>query len=394
MTFKLASLPRSAWALFFAYACMVALGLADNIRGPLFPELIDFFKVSNGTGSLSFAFSSGAAFVGTFLSVYLLKIIHPDKLLIFAILLMSFGLLGMGASDHFVWYLTASTLFGLSMGWTQVAQNLLITENIDSRMRTKALSGLHALYGFASLIAPYMAAHAANWFHNSRFSFLADWRSAFYLTGSLSFVLLLVVSVIGSEPGFDYAHPEPLAADVNAKNKKAMQMIGIFFAGYVAAEVLVTSRLALYLRSYFNMNLEDSSNYVTYFFIFMLAGRSFFIFKNLNFKLRSQLNFSLAATLLFLILGLYIHPFFLALTGLSMAPFYPLAIVYIAEITGAHQRKYLTFAIIMQSLLVIAMHVGVGYLTDWFGLFAAFGTGIFFIGISLYCLNKHPKVVV
>jgi MFS family permease len=126
----------------------------------------------------------------------------------------------------------------------------------------------------------------------------------------------------------------------------------------------------------------------------MLAGRSFFIFKNLNFKLRSQLNFSLAATLLFLILGLYIHPFFLALTGLSMAPFYPLAIVYIAEITGAHQRKYLTFAIIMQSLLVIAMHVGVGYLTDWFGLFAAFGTGIFFIGISLYCLNKHPKVVV
>jgi fucose permease len=280
------------------------------------------------------------------------------------------------------------------MGWTQVAQNLLITENVEPGTRTKALSGLHSLYGFSSLLAPYLAAHSAGWFQGSRLVFLSDWRSAFYLTGLFSFIVLAVIFLVKPEPEFDYAHPEPVSAEVNVKNRKARFMIGAFFAGYVAAEILVSSRLALYLRSYFNMNLEDSSKYVSYFFIFLLIGRSFFIFKNLNFRLRSQLNAFLLFTLLFLLLGLYVHPFFLTLTGLSMAPFYPLAIVYISEITGVHQRKYLTFAIIMQSLLVIGMHIGVGYLTDWFGLFAAFGAGIFFILLSLFCLNKHPEVLV
>jgi MFS family permease len=96
----------------------------------------------------------------------------------------------------------------------------------------------------------------------------------------------------------------------------------------------------------------------------------------------------------FLLAGLFAHPFFLSLTGLSMAPFYPLAIVYISEITGAHQRKYLTSAIVMQSLLVIAMHIGVGYLTDWYGLFAAFGVGVLFLLLGIFCLNKHPEVIV
>jgi hypothetical protein len=40
------------------------------------------------------------------------------------------------------------------------------------------------------------------------------------------------------------------------------------------------------------------------------------------------------------------------------------------------------------------MHLGVGLLTDSFGLFYAFGVGIFALALSLICLNLHPKKLV
>ena len=165
-----------------------------------------------------------------------------------------------------------------------------------------------------------------------------------------------------------------------------------FFASYVGAEILVSTRLALYMRTYFSMNLEESSDYVTGFFIFLFIGRIFFIFKSFRLPLKLQLNFSLGLSLLSLILGLAVHPFFLAFIGLTMAPFYPLAIVYISEITGYQKRRFLTFVMGLQSFCVIFMHAGVGYLTDKYGLFYAFYIGIFLLLCSIFCLNLHPKI--
>jgi hypothetical protein len=38
------------------------------------------------------------------------------------------------------------------------------------------------------------------------------------------------------------------------------------------------------------------------------------------------------------------------------------------------------------------MHLGVGYLTDHFGLFSAFGVGIISLLLALVCINFHPKI--
>ena len=54
-------------------------------------------------------------------------------------------------------------------------------------------------------------------------------------------------------------------------------------------------------------------------------------------------------------------------------------------------RQFLTYAMGLQSLAVVSMHLGVGYLTDMLGLFYAFGVGIFALVLSLICLNLHPK---
>lgn len=395
MTSRFLTMPRSFWALFFSYCCMFVLGLADNIRGPLFPELISFFNLTNAAGSLSFAAASTAALFGTVLSSFILKKAHLDRLLAFSIFMMFLGLLIKAVAPNFGVYIVGALAFGYGMGSSAVAYSFLITENISEAIRSRVLSGLHALYGLSSLLAPFLASQSPHWFENSpQLAFLTTWRSAFFMTSFFTLIVLTLVLLVKAQPKFEFTKIENSSGLSNPKNRKTLFMLGIFFAAYVGAEILVSTRLALYMRTYFNMNLEQSSSYVTYFFVFLLIGRLFFAFKTLSYKLKTQMNMSLGLSLTFLLAGLYIHPFLLVLTGLTMAPFYPLAVLYISDITGVHKRKYLTFVMSVQSLLVIFMHIGVGYLTDAFGLFKAFGVGVILLIFSLVCLNYHPKIEV
>ena len=385
---------RTRWALIFACLSMFVLGLSDNIRGPLFPELLKFFNLTNSQGSLSFAFASTAAFFGNTVGAFALKKIQLDRLLAVSILLMACGLFAMGSAASFTIYLLGAVVYGFSIGATGVAQNLLIAENAEPENQTSALSTLHGLYGLSSLIAPFLASRAPTWFstHFSSFAFLVGWQSSFLLTGALAIFILVLILRTRAEPEF-VAHVQHNEA-IHGKKSPLSTLLWFagFFACYVGAEILISTRLALYMRTYFNMSLESSSDYVTGFFLFLFMGRSFFIFKTFRISLKLQLNLSLGLSLISLLLGLWLHPFFLALIGLTMAPFYPLAIVYISEITGYQKRRFLTFVMGLQSFCVIFMHSGVGYLTDKYGLFYAFYVGIFLLLGSILCLNLHPKI--
>lgn len=376
---------RNRWAVIFACMSMFVLGLSDNIRGPLFPELLKYFNLTNSQGSFSFAFASTAAFFGNALGAYSLKRIHLDRLLAISVFLMGCGLFAMGMASSFAVYLVGAVFFGFSMGATGVAQNLLIAENTEGESQTKGLVMLHGFYGLSSLVAPLLASRAPAWF-------AGQWQSSFILTSILAFFVMMLILGSKVRPAFvsHVQHDEVLHG--KKSSLKTMFWFAGFFASYVGAEILVSTRLALYMRTYFNMNLEESSDYVTGFFIFLFIGRIFFIFKSFKVPLKLQLNISLGFSLLSLILGLSFHPFFLAFIGLTMAPFYPLAIVYISEITGYQKRRFLTFVMGLQSFCVIFMHAGVGYLTDKYGLFYAFYIGIFLLLCSIFCLNLHPKI--
>ena len=388
------SLQRTRWALIFACLSMFVLGLSDNIRGPLFPELLKYFNLTNSQGSLSFAFASTAAFFGNAAAAFILKRIQLDRLLAISILLMGAGLFAMGSADTFAIYLIGAVVYGFSIGATGVAQNLLIAENSAPEHQTRALSTLHGLYGLSSLVAPFLASRAPTWFatHFSSVAVLSGWQSSFLLTSVLAVLIFFLILRTHSEPRFAPSIPHDEAIHGKRSPLSVLLWFAGFFASYVGAEILVSTRLALYMRTYFNMSLESSSDYVTGFFIFLFIGRSFFIFKSFKLALKIQLNLSLGLSLLSLLLGLWLHPFFLALIGLTMAPFYPLAIVYISEITGFQKRRFLTFVMGLQSFCVIFMHAGVGYLTDKYGLFYAFYVGIFLLLGSILCLNLHPKV--
>jgi FHS family glucose/mannose:H+ symporter-like MFS transporter len=383
MNIYICKIAQKKWAIFFAFLSLFLLGLADNIRGPLFPEILNYFSLSSSKGALSFATTSTAAFVASFVSGAYLRRFSISSLLLLAVLIMGAGLSVMGNASSFEILLVGSFLLGLSIGFMGVSQNLLVTENVSAENQSKALSGLHAMYGFASFLAPVIASQAAIYF--------GIWRAAFFATAILCVVFFIFQVLIRPEPTFPVINQKHNNdTDAGRISKTALLSIGGLFGFYVVAEILISTRLAQYMRTYFQMDLEQSSQYVTYFFIFLLLGRLFFALKKINLPIKTQMNASLVISLVLLILGLRFHPFFLALVGLGMAPYYPLSVAYISEYTGAHTRAFITFAMSFQSLSVISMHLGVGYLTDQFGLFYAFGVGLFALVLSWICLNFHP----
>lgn len=375
---------RRVWAIGFACLAMFVLGMADNIRGPLFPELLIFFNLSNAQGSLSFAAASAAALFGNVLAGYLLRRLTLSRVLCISVFTMGIGLIIMGLAPTYLVFVGGSAIFGGSMGLVGLTQNVLVAESVDSRSQSKALSGLHGIYGLSSLLAPLVASYAAILF--------GYWRSAFFVTAGIAVAVSLMATLAKAEPSFEANKPFK-KADHQATSKKALLLFGGVLAFYVVAEILVSSRLALYMRSYFGKDLKESSLYVTGFFICLLAGRLLFAVKTFSVSLKAQLNASLGASVACLILGLFYHPLFLVLLGFAMAPFYPISVAYISEQTGIYKREFITFAMSFQSFCVIAMHLGVGYLTDRFGLFYAFEVGLFSLVLALICVNFHPKVV-
>ena len=148
---------RRSWAMAFACLSMFVLGMSDNIRGPLFPELLSFFNLTNAEGSLSFAVASAAALFGNILAGQLLKKITLSRVLCISVFLMGFGLFIMGLSSNYFWFILGSVVFGASMGLVGLTQNVLVAESAEGKSQAKALAGLHGIYGLSSLMAPLVA---------------------------------------------------------------------------------------------------------------------------------------------------------------------------------------------------------------------------------------------
>jgi MFS family permease len=362
-----------------AYLSLFFLGLADNVRGPLFPEILKAFSVTDTQGSWMFALSSTFGFIASFLSRHLLRKYDRVLALKYSIIGLSIALIAMAFVPSFSLFLTVSALFGFCLGLMGVVQNVLVSLGSTSERRRQMLAGLHSMYGLSSLLAPLVVAGVVALGFNWRVSLIV-----MAVFGVCLFVYSLwtpknVVQHLTSKAVKEGSIKEHLPQIYLAT------MLGL----YVMAEMLVSTRLALFMRRESGMDLEQSSLYITMFFIAMLAGRLLFTFLKLQTSLKKQLTVFLAVSILFFILGLNGSPIFLALTGFSMAPFYPLGVAYISEKFPEEIDSAIAYVMTVQSLLTVLMHVVVGWLTDMFGIAKAFYIGPSVLAISLFVLHTY-----
>lgn len=308
----------------FSYICLFFLGFIDNSRGPIYPALLKYFNVSTNIGSLIFVLSSLGNFLTSLLApkiVARFSLLNPSR---FGLCCFSVAALLMGIAPGNNWGLgmvfISSLLFGIGIGIHGVTLNLIVTYNSNISNRRKIFSGLHSMYGLASLLAPFIISVA--------FSFNLSWKDYFlFICAFLVFIIVLSFHKNLYETKDKNFIKEPKTKPLLSKTIPA----GILLSFYVCSEVILSSRLALYLQSAKGLSEVSSLKFVSAFFLFLLIGRLFFAFINLKVSSKYLLSLSCLFSLIFIFLGVVYQPVFLSFTGLSMSFFFPAAMDYLGD---------------------------------------------------------------
>lgn len=355
--------------LVISYLSLFSLGLCDNIRGPLFVDILNHYNLNNFVGSWVFAGSSFFALLGSASVRYFFKYLHPYRVLQFSLVLMCLGFLVMGLASSFQIFMIGVLVFGFSVGLVGVAQNYLVSVGCLPEHRSRALSGLHAMYALASLGAPFVVRFLSQW--------QLPWASALLWVSTVPVIVFLISIFLSNKNDFARTVPHSKVPLISNRFDRRMIMVSLILGFYVVAEILLSSRLAALFRTEFGSDLQQSSDYLMIFFFLFFLGRLAFFFIKFSWPIRKILFYSHFLSIVFFVLGLWVSPYYLILCGLSMAPFYPLAVSLISEMFPHRVGQAIAWTMSIQSMLIVVMHLLVGLISDLYGLKLALNIGLF-----------------
>lgn len=298
---------------------------------------------------------------------------------------LTVALLGLAMAPYFWLFLIFSFLFGLSQGVLGLVPNVLVPLGSSSHRKQQMLSGLHTMYGMASLLAPLLAAAVE--------MLTGSWRWTFAVA-TLGPLSLLVYSYHASHRNL-HTRSTFSAADYHAhkaKNFRPQIFLALMLSFAVATEIMLSSRLALYMQRVWNYDMETSSLYVTYFFVAMMTGRGLFTVVHFRQSPQFLLSLSILGTGLCILGGVFIHPLFLALGGFTVAPFYPLSISWISSEFPEDLDSVVSYMMATDSLMLIIMHLGIGKVTDLIGIQNAVLSGLLFVVLSFLMIQGYRRV--
>jgi MFS transporter, FHS family, glucose/mannose:H+ symporter len=371
------------WLVGIAYLSLLALGIGDNIRGPLYPEILTEMSLSDTVGGWFFSLSSIVSFSGSLLLRNRFVAVGPIRVLRFGLGLMAAALYAFGSSGSFGFLLLAASFFGLSSGIMGLCQNYLVTVGAAGPRLQQVMSGLHSMYGMASFAAPL--------FVTSLYAKGLLWREVF--CWAALFPLAVMIASFAIKEVKVPVQEEIMEKD-QAKSRFGLELyFAVLLAVYVATEILISTRLSLFMRRVQNEEMNQANLYLTWFFVFLLAGRLLFSFIRPKTHLSSQLKLSLIGTIFCLLLGLTVNPFFLAVSGLAMAPFYPMAMAYASHIfRKVEMASVIGLCLAMSSMAIVMMNIIVGQLSDSFGIDIAMYFGVVTAVASYFLILMLPKV--
>lgn len=368
----------------FAYLSLIGLGLIDNSRGPLYPQILEYFQISQAQGSLVFSLSSLAAFLTTIpvrVWVKKLGVIRATKVsLIFDVIAcwgISFcheGALG------FYTLLFFSLLFGVGVGFKTISMNLIINSAYQGPHKRKVFSGLHSMYGASSLIAPLLV----SWF----FTLGISWTEIFRIISIPSLMVLIGFLKLDR---LESKMPEP--REESHIPISLVASIGLMLSSYVASEILVSSRLVLFLKEVHKYNASEASNYLSVFFVGLLAGRVAFSLKELSLSTLTLLRLSICLNLILALMGSFYHPLAFSLTGFTMSIFFPCAMSLISERFDTMSDFLVAKSMQAVGFSLVSIHYIFGLVSTYFSLELAMGLIAILSLISAFVLFFDRRLV-
>ena len=365
---------RSSYIL-FSFLSLFIFGMIDNARGPIYPKVIEAFGVSNSLSSWIFTLTSIVSFLITLCSPIWLKKLGAVKASKFAILLHGLALILMGLTgiqgESFSLFLIASAILGIAMGIQSVTLNLIVARVSNPLNGRKLFSGLHAMYGAASFCAPLALGLV--------FRYELSWQYSLVFLALIPLAHLMFFKDLGP---LGIAQKDEVSTPVSSGT---ILKLGIIFSFFIATEILISSRLVIYLYKVEGMKLDLASMLLTVFFILLLGGRLLFSFYSPSLKTIYLLRIAVVATLSFFILGLTVSPYFFPFTGFSISYFFPYGMDYVKN-KYTQAESIIPKVMMFVGAMIAGMHAIFGVLSELYGLYGAMWVGVAFSSIVLLLL--------
>lgn len=374
------AIDRPLWGIILcAYLLLLIVSISDNARGPSYPEILTLFDLSNSRGALIFALSSLAGLLANLSTRWWFPQLGIINGIIVSLIILTAGLFLFGFSSFMgLLFLDISCfLIGFGMGMSNVLMTIMVVQASPINSRRQFLSGLHAVYGFGSLTAPLLiglfVSMGSNW-------------AIFYMSFALLPLLFLPVIYFGQNKyltKLKKVKGEPkkkLTPPTTFLNRLSY---GLLLGIYVAAEIIISSRLVLYLYSANDISIDVARICLSIFFLFLMLGRLFVALVPLAIRNSSLMIISCVAGIFIYFLGLLISPYFFVLLGLSMSFFFPVGMSWLSQ-KFPDGVEWMTASVLTTvGVVLIFMHLMFGVIADFIGIHFAMATVPFMLAICI-----------
>lgn len=362
--------------LIAAFVGLFFFGTLDNGRGPAYPEIMKELGLSNRQGSLLFALTSFVGFLMTAFSASWLKLFDLLKGMRISWLILSLASFLIGISGFVkspILLFSAAIIQGIGMGITSMNMNLMVEAGSPVTHRRRTYGALHATYGIASFFAPL--------FFTGVKMLGLSWEYFFIILALLGPILFLTLP-----SGGEVQAKVPSPIDGLRLPLPFLLIMGMTVGTYVASEIVISSRLVLFLEEGHGLTNAKAGLYLSGFFILLMSGRLLMGLINIPVSGPILLSGSLLLTGIFCWLGMQGKFLFFSLTGLSMSVFFPSFMDWVAESFPNEFQKVIKFVMSGIGLHLVLMHLGFGQLADLLGVVKAMGLALFLTATSFILL--------
>lgn len=345
--------------IILAYTGLIALSFFDNGRGAAYPDILKHFSISTDMGSYLFSAVSLSGLVVNLTGRFWLPVTGLVGGTRFAMLFIGVGSYGVSYAAQLGSYpltITMATIAGLGLGALAITMNIMVTEGAPARLKRRYLSGLHGVYGVSSFLAPQAI--------NILIHYGENWITYFKYVSILT-IFVLIYSLKVEDTHKEHVKSSSKKYPVSLSKRV---VIGLFLGLYVASEIMVSSRLSLYLTRAHGFTTEMANSYLSYFFISLMSGRLIFALVDFKHDNRFLLILSFISTLICFSIGFYIHPLALPICGLTMSFAFPVSMDWISDTFKEYNHLMVASVMTTIGITLSSMHWGFGQLTDMFGV--------------------------